>query len=461
MVQEIYISNKFPSSKYRITAVQSDSGRTVRFLLVDDDVTQYTGAKLYGVKPSRAKLFLPATINNGGVECKLTDQMLAEVGITEIQVALYTGEEVVSTFTCYVDVRRSQRDDAAIESSNDFSALQEALKTVDDISGIKRDLSQLKEQGTVSASEELKTVLTNMMTLFSAVSFYNDSVDVVGIARETNEIIETIDVIKVTLRDIEVSFNQTGEVYTDDELTVLKPMLTVTALYDDGTSKVVSTYTLSGNLTEGQSTITVSYNGMTKEITVNVTKAVINYNKFLMYKLPEETVFDGSNVIETGVHPIANEEDTLSWTIMTSFAFDTADTNKAVFGWTTGTGVSQGGRGLNFGTGTTQAGYRKTITRYNSGGDYLNDFYPTSGVHEYKYVATHNGGENKIHVHITYDSRKFEYDINGTKEYMQIPDIQLFVGSTSATASFIGTIHDFAMYSTLVDNDTINTYMGV
>lgn len=58
----------------------------------------------------------------------------------------------------------------------------------------------------------------------------------------------------------------------NEDLDVLKPYLTVTATYVDGTTQVVSpaSYTLSGTLQVGMSTITVTYMGKTAEFTVEV-----------------------------------------------------------------------------------------------------------------------------------------------------------------------------------------------
>lgn len=77
-----------------------------------------------------------------------------------------------------------------------------------------------------------------------------------------------------TLQSITATFNQDSVViYTDSSLDELKPYLTVTANYSDGTSQTVTNYTLSGTLTKGTSTITVTYSGKTATFTVNVTEA--------------------------------------------------------------------------------------------------------------------------------------------------------------------------------------------
>lgn len=74
------------------------------------------------------------------------------------------------------------------------------------------------------------------------------------------------------LDHITAVYTQSGTVYDTDSLDSLKADLVVTAFYQGGGSKVVTTYTLSGTLTEGTSTITVSYGGKTDTFTVSVTE---------------------------------------------------------------------------------------------------------------------------------------------------------------------------------------------
>ena len=59
-------------------------------------------------------------------------------------------------------------------------------------------------------------------------------------------------------------------IYPNTPLNDLKSMLVVAAYYSDNTSEVVSDYTLSGLLTEGTSTITVTYESLTTTFTCTV-----------------------------------------------------------------------------------------------------------------------------------------------------------------------------------------------
>jgi hypothetical protein len=78
-----------------------------------------------------------------------------------------------------------------------------------------------------------------------------------------------------TLLSIDAAFNQgSNAIYDNASLDDLKQYLTVTAYYDDGTSRTISAYTLSGTLTAGTSTITLSYLDKTATCNVNVTALI-------------------------------------------------------------------------------------------------------------------------------------------------------------------------------------------
>jgi hypothetical protein len=70
-------------------------------------------------------------------------------------------------------------------------------------------------------------------------------------------------------------YTQSGTVYDTDSLDSLRDDLVVTATYADNTVRTVTAYTLSGTLTVGTSTITVSYGGKTATFTVTVTQSLV------------------------------------------------------------------------------------------------------------------------------------------------------------------------------------------
>lgn len=97
----------------------------------------------------------------------------------------------------------------------------------------------------------------------------------ISIASVTGALAITVTAVAVTLSSISAVYTQSGTVYDTDTLDSLKSDLVVTAAYSDSTTETVpaADYTLSGTLTEGSSTITVSYGGKTTTFTVTVTAA--------------------------------------------------------------------------------------------------------------------------------------------------------------------------------------------
>lgn len=93
------------------------------------------------------------------------------------------------------------------------------------------------------------------------------------------------------LASITAVYTQSGTITNYSTLDDLRPDLVVTAYYDNGTSAVVTTYALSGTLTEGTSTITAAYGGKTAIFTVVVTHADLppgytKYDYLEMYDVP-------------------------------------------------------------------------------------------------------------------------------------------------------------------------------
>jgi hypothetical protein len=100
----------------------------------------------------------------------------------------------------------------------------------------------------------------------------------VTIPNVTGNIVITVVTSQRTVSSISAVYTQSGTVYDTDTLDSLKSDLVVTATFSDSTTGVISAadYTLSGTLTEGTSTITVSYGGKTTTFNVTVTEAPVD-----------------------------------------------------------------------------------------------------------------------------------------------------------------------------------------
>lgn len=138
-------------------------------------------------------------------------------------------------------------------------AAADAKKTGDEISDLKSQISS--SQG---MSAEFKSALENLL---SKVAY----IDANG--QTYFDALHTAMYPPANLTRITAVYTQGSTVvYDTDTLDSLKANLVVTAYYDNGTSEVVSSYVLSGTLTEGTSTITATYGGKSATFNVTVTE---------------------------------------------------------------------------------------------------------------------------------------------------------------------------------------------
>lgn len=103
-----------------------------------------------------------------------------------------------------------------------------------------------------------------------------------------------------TLSSISAVYTQSGTVYPDTSLDSLKTDLVVTATYSDSSMATVAAtdYTLSGTLTEGTSTITVSYGGKTTTFSVTVSSPYVHYDYLVNTRA---STSDNNDYVDTGL----------------------------------------------------------------------------------------------------------------------------------------------------------------
>ena len=108
----------------------------------------------------------------------------------------------------------------------------------------------------------------------------------VTIPNVTGDIVITVTTSQITVSSISAVYTQSGAVYDTDSLDSLKSNLVVTATFMDSTTGVIASedYTLSGTLTEGTSTITVSYGGKTTTFNVTVSEPEWGSDYTWLYK---------------------------------------------------------------------------------------------------------------------------------------------------------------------------------
>lgn len=185
----------------------------------------------------------------------------------------------------------------------------EECTVAEDISQLKEEISQLS-----GLSEEVKVALLQIAQKVAYVDehgqdYYDDLYDALYPPAD--------------LVSISAVYTQSGTVYDTDSLDSLKSDLVVTAHMSDQTTRIVTTYTLSGTLTEGTSTITVAYGGKTTTFTVTVTEAP-------PYTFYDYLQGDGNAYINTGL--LASTYFTLNYDHEIKAARYNAGDTKAIYG---------------------------------------------------------------------------------------------------------------------------------
>lgn len=121
-----------------IQVKQGDNSRYLLFNLLDNGVPfslENKTVRVYGLKPDGTKVFNNLTIINaarGLAELLLTTQMLVKPGCLKLELVIYEATDILSTTKFDIDIISCIRDDGAIESTNEFSALTVALAKADE-----------------------------------------------------------------------------------------------------------------------------------------------------------------------------------------------------------------------------------------------------------------------------------------------------------------------------------------
>ena len=137
-----------------------------------------------------------------------------------------------------------------------------------DLSQLSEDITEIKENGT-GGSGITADIKSALMAVVEHIGVWTDE--------KGQKYIDDLrtSLYNAPLKTISAVYNQSKTVYQTDSLDVLKSDLVVTGIYTDGTSAIITDYTLSGTLSVGTSTITVSKDSKTTTFDVVVTKTRI------------------------------------------------------------------------------------------------------------------------------------------------------------------------------------------
>lgn len=163
MMEEIESSLHIDLAAYRqpadVCTIQGNTGtRPISIDLnkgTDDyDLTGLT-LRLYVKKPDGCIVYMPLTPQDpvrGRILIQPTAQMLAAAGTAQCEIEICQGDKRLTTIPFKLHINPSLRDDDALESTDEFSALQEALNQAGELEGLPGRLEEMESR--IAALEE-------------------------------------------------------------------------------------------------------------------------------------------------------------------------------------------------------------------------------------------------------------------------------------------------------------------
>ena len=144
----------------KIEAQQNNIGRGARITLTAGGLVlglDGESVTMWAKKPDGTVSYLSCSVVDGKIQADFTSQMLAAPGDVQVELRLINGEENITTPIFSVHVRKSNINDSAAESTNEFTALASMVAEVNEMkkTALKGDPGEAAtlEIGTVEASE--------------------------------------------------------------------------------------------------------------------------------------------------------------------------------------------------------------------------------------------------------------------------------------------------------------------
>lgn len=246
LTQVIHLTQETYGLPPIVHMVQNDTGRELMMVIDDVELSGSPTAVLYWMRSDLTHYSTNAEFDsqNNAFTADVS-QALTQPFNTQCQLKVTDSNDViVSTYTFIIDVQTDV--DGTSEAQLGYS-IEEITEIIDSARG-------------GGLSEDVKQAL---LTCFYHVAWTDEH------GQDYVDALEAALYPPAVLVSITAYYNQTGTIYDTDDLDDLKPDLTVMANYDNGQSVPVSTYTLSGSLVAGTSTIRVNYD--TKYTTFDVT----------------------------------------------------------------------------------------------------------------------------------------------------------------------------------------------
>ena len=157
--------------------VQGTNAIPIVFDIVDYNIPAGAIANIYIKKPSGAQIYNSCSISGNKITVNPTTQMFAESGKQFGQLQILNSEKILESFLILFNVEKSIIDDAAIESSDEFTALEDALNSIDDATTEAENAVSAANQAVSDAQTAIKNANTAISGANTAASSANSAAE--------------------------------------------------------------------------------------------------------------------------------------------------------------------------------------------------------------------------------------------------------------------------------------------
>lgn len=269
-----------------IDVVQYSTAPDIIFAIQDWQLPVGASANFYVEKISGAKIFNGCTVDGNNIIMTPTTQLSAEEGDNKAQLEVVSGGSIAYSFPMILRVAPCMVDDSAVESQDEFTALQEALDTVSSYDGRIGTLENTTDSlgSRVGGLEDETDALNNKTQNIDNASGTTTVTGVVEIQPGSNKIWEF-----GSDGDLTVTINgNTYKVYTEDYRdrfragdTFSTGHIWCTGGISDGGKSLFFTIPLPKIVSGLTANIVMSVGGNANSITVRGNNGYVNNTQFL------------------------------------------------------------------------------------------------------------------------------------------------------------------------------------
>lgn len=157
--------------------VQGTNTIPIVFDIVDYNIPAGAIANIYIKKPSGAQIYNSCSISGNKITVNPTTQMFAESGKQLGQLQILNGQKILESFLILFNVEKSIVDTTAAESTDEFTALEDALNSIDDAATEAKNAVSAANQAVSDAQTAIKNANTAISGANAAASSANSAAE--------------------------------------------------------------------------------------------------------------------------------------------------------------------------------------------------------------------------------------------------------------------------------------------